>query len=238
MAGIVELGAEGRIRVLEADPELLAAVPASSREAARKGLEAERVSAGRGPWDPDDLTDASGLGILVLRGLLTRNVEIAGARSSEILGPGDVLRPWDDDSALQPVPSTATWAILDPVDCAILDQRWRLLTSRWPDFGAEILHRIIRRSRWLAVLNAITNMRGVESRVMLLLWHLAGNWGKVTQNGTLVPFGLTHEVIADLIGARRPSVTTALAALEEDAKLERVREGWLLRGNPPSPSRA
>ena len=116
----------------------------------------------------------------------------------------------------------------------MLDQRWRLLAARWPDVGTEILRRIVRRSRWLAVLNAITNMRGVEGRVVLLLWHLAGNWGKVTSAGTVVPFGLTHEVIADLIGARRPSVSTAISGLEREGTLERVDGGWLLRGDPPS----
>lgn len=231
---IVQKEQIGRVRVLEEDPVLLAAVPASSREAARKGLQATRVSAGSGPWNMDELTDPSALGILVLEGLLTRNIEIAGTSSSEILGPGDVLCPWDDESALQSVASETTWTVLEPVSFAILDQRWRLLAGRWPDLGAEILHRVLRRSRWLAVLNAITNMRGIEGRVMLLLWHLAGNWGKVTPAGTLVPFGLTHAVIADLVGARRPSVSTALASLEDSGKLERVQDGWLLRGDPPS----
>jgi CRP/FNR family transcriptional regulator, cyclic AMP receptor protein len=234
MRGTFEVSDGGRVRVLEADPELLEAVPPSSREAARKGLQARRVTVARGPWNPEGLSASGDLGILVLQGLVTRDVEIAEARSSEILGPGDVLRPWDDDAALQPVLSTSTWTVLDPLACAILDERWRLLAGRWPDLGAEILRRIVRRSRWLAVLNAITNMRGVEGRVLLLLWHLAGHWGKVTSAGTLVPFGLTHEVIAGLIGARRPSVTTALAALEQAGKLERDREGWLLHGDPPS----
>jgi CRP-like cAMP-binding protein len=231
---IVQEAQREHVRVLEEDPVLLAAVPASSRKAARHGLQATRVSAGRGVWNMDEVIDPSALGILVLEGLLTRNIEIAGTSSSEILGPGDVLRPWDDDSELQPVPSETTWTVLEPVACAILDQRWRVLAGRWPDLGAEILHRVLRRSRWLAVLNAITNLRGIQGRVLLLLWHLAGNWGRVTPAGTLVPFGLTHGVIADLVGARRPSISTALTSLEHSGRLERVEEGWLLRGDPPS----
>ena len=231
---IVEARESEPVRVLEADPALLEAVPAASRDAAREGLRAERVTAAPGPWSPEGLIDANGLGILVLEGLLTRDLHIAGTRSREILGVGDVLRPWDDDSVLDPVPSTARWTVLEPTVCAVLDQRWRLLASRWPDFGSEILRRVVRRSRWLAVLLAIASMRGVEERVVLLLWHLAGKWGRVTSAGTLVPFGLTHETIADLIGARRPSVTTAISSLERDGTLERVHGGWLLRGDPPS----
>ena len=220
--------------MLEADPALLEAVPGSSRDAAREGLQEELISVAPGPWSPEGLADPSGLGILVLEGLLTRNLWIAGTQSREILGGGDILRPWDDDTALDPVPSTISWTVLQPTACVELDNRWRLLAARWPNLSAEILHRVVRRSRWLAVLNAITNMRGVDGRVHLLLWHLAGNWGRVTSAGTLVPFGLTHEVIADLVGSRRPSVTTALADLEAEGKIERVTEGWLLRGDPPS----
>ncbi len=221
------------VRVLDEDPLLLAAVPASSRESARNGLRAARVRANPGRWEVEGLVDPSALGILVLEGLLTRNIETAGTSSSEILGPEDLLRPWDDESTLQPVPSKVTWTVLQPVQCAILGHGWRLLASRWPDLGTEILRRTVQRSRWLAVLNAITNMRGMNRRVMLLLWHLAGRWGKVTPTGTLVPFGFTHGVIADLVGARRPSISTALATLEHSGELERVPDGWLLRGDPP-----
>ncbi|HEY7266705.1 MAG TPA: Crp/Fnr family transcriptional regulator [Solirubrobacterales bacterium] len=223
----------GRVRVLEADPGLLEAVPSDSRTAALEALNAHALSSAPGPWAPDGLARASGLGILVLDGLLTRNVEIAGTRSREILGAGDVLRPWDDDSALDPLPSTTSWTVLEAARFAVLDQRWRVLAARWPDLGAEILRRVVRRSRWLAVLLAIANTRGVDGRVLLLFWHLAGSWGRVTPAGTLVPFGLTHEVIADLVGARRPSVTTALAGLERAGELERLADGWLLRGDPP-----
>jgi CRP/FNR family cyclic AMP-dependent transcriptional regulator len=232
--GAAETTERDQVRVLEQDAALLSAVPASSRVAAREGLRARRASADPGPWNPAELADSEDLGILVLEGLLTRNLDIAHTRSREILGAGDILRPWDDDSALDPLPSRRSWTVLEPSTFAVLDRRWKVIAARWPDFGAEILHRIVRRSRWLAVLLAIANMRGVNERVLLLLWHLAGNWGRVTSAGTLVPFGLTHELIADLVGARRPSVTTALATLEREGKLERVDEGWLLRGDPPT----
>ena len=230
----IESKNNGEVRVLEVDAALLEAVPPSGRETARMGLRAKRVSAARGPWRLEGLVDTTGLGILVTEGLLTRDVQIAGTRSREILGAGDVLRPWDDDSTLNPVPSRTSWTVLEPTVGAVLDQRWKLVASRWPDFGEEVLRRIVRRSRWLAVLLAIAAMRGMEDRVILLLWHLAGNWGKVTSAGTLVPFGLTHEVIADLVGARRPSVTTAIAGLDREGELERVDGGWLLRRDPPS----
>jgi CRP/FNR family transcriptional regulator, cyclic AMP receptor protein len=230
---IVQLHERDYLRVLDADPALLAAIPTDRRETARQRLLAPTTFVESGPWKGDELSDPNSLGLLVTEGLLTRNVQVAGTTSREILGTGDILRPWDDDTALNPLPSKTSWTVIESARFALLDERFRLLAGHWPELGTEILHRVLRRSRWLAVILAIANLRGVEDRVFLLLWHLAGNWGRVTAAGTLVPFGLTHELIADLVGARRPSVSTAIAELEREGRVERVRDGWLLRADPP-----
>jgi CRP/FNR family transcriptional regulator, cyclic AMP receptor protein len=221
------------VRVLDADPGLREAVPAEDRDVAGRHLRARRVSAGRGSWDPRGLDDPSSLGLLIIEGLVSRDVEIAGTRSRELLGPGDLMRPLDDDTGLSPVSSRVSWTVHEPAELAVLDRRFARLAGRWPDLGSEVLSRVLRRSRWLAVLLAIAGLRGVEERILLLLWHLAGSWGKVTPAGTLVPFALTHEVIADIIGARRPSVTTALSELQTRDALRRVDQGWLLLEPPP-----
>jgi CRP/FNR family transcriptional regulator, cyclic AMP receptor protein len=48
----------------------------------------------------------------------------------------------------------------------------------------------------------------------------------------LIPFALTHSTLARLVGARRPSVTSAIGELAKDGLLERTDDGWLLRGDP------
>jgi hypothetical protein len=56
----------------------------------------------------------------------------------------------------------------------------------------------------------------------------------VRSDGVLLPVRLTHRVLARLVGARRPSVTTAVGSLERDGRLTRPPEGgWLLHGSPP-----
>jgi CRP/FNR family cyclic AMP-dependent transcriptional regulator len=227
---------EERVAVLDLDPDLRAAIPPEDQELAGKRLLATCVSADPGPWDPSRIADIDCLGILVLEGLLTRDIEIAATISRELLGEGDIIRPWDDDSALDPVPARASWTILEPSRLAILDRRFTLLTGRWPQLNAEVVHRVLRRSRWLAVRLAIGSLRGVPDRILLLLWHLAGNWGRVTPEGTLVPLRLTHEVIAELVGARRPSVTSAISALRASGEVQPAEHGWLLCGEPPSSS--
>jgi len=221
------------VAVLEADADLKAVIPPNELDLARKQLVARAVDAPPGAWDPDGICEIDGVGLLVLEGLLTREVEIGGARSLELLGTGDVIRPWDDDPELSPTSKEASWTVFEATRLAYLDRRFMAALGRWPTLGSEIIHRVLRRSRWLAVRLAIGSLQGVAQRVTLLLWHMAGNWGRVTPEGTLVPFRLTHELIADLIGARRPSVTTAIGELREADKIERRRDGWLLKGRPP-----
>ncbi len=88
------------------------------------------------------------------------------------------------------------------------------------------------RAHSLAITLAVSNLRRVDIRLLVLLWHLADRWGRVTPDGVVVPLKLTHETFARLVGAQRPSVTTALRQLEQEG-LVRRSAGRLLQGDPP-----
>jgi len=67
-----------------------------------------------------------------------------------------------------------------------------------------------------------------------MMWHFADRWGRMTRDGARVHLPITHSVLASVVGARRPSVTTALGRLEAQGMIERLGDGeWLLRGAPP-----
>jgi CRP-like cAMP-binding protein len=89
------------------------------------------------------------------------------------------------------------------------------------------------RSRQLAVNMAIVHQARVDVRLHLLFWHLAGRWGRVRSDGIVVPLRLTHTVLADLVAARRPTVTSALSDLSRRGLVRAVSEGWLLSEPPP-----
>jgi CRP-like cAMP-binding protein len=91
----------------------------------------------------------------------------------------------------------------------------------------------MRRSRNFAVILAIVQHPKVESRLHMLLWHLADRWGTVRPEGVLVPLRLTQTVLAELVAARRPTVSAALGVLERDGQLTRTPAGWILHGAPP-----
>jgi hypothetical protein len=66
-----------------------------------------------------------------------------------------------------------------------------------------------------------------------MMWLLAESWGRVTPAGVTLPVVLTHEALGALIGARRPTVSLALAELMERGAVVRQRTGWLLLESLP-----
>jgi CRP/FNR family cyclic AMP-dependent transcriptional regulator len=92
------------------------------------------------------------------------------------------------------------------------------------------------RARFIAFQLALAHVRRVDARLLLLFWRLADRWGRVTPQGVVIPLRLTHASLGKLVGAQRPSVTTALKQLHQAGKLSRFRDGtWLITSDPPSP---
>ena len=224
------------IRLLEAQPDLADGLSPEDEVQARRHVVAVLDSVDPGPWEPAGRygRDPAFLGLLLVDGMIARDVELGGRRCSELLGPGDLLRPWDfDEGEEASVPSASAWTVLEPSRLAVLDRRFARVACRWPELVARLIGRSMRRSRWLAILLTISSMPRVDARVQALLWHLADRWGHVTLDGVVVPVRLTHDMIGRLVGAHRPSVTTALSELTREGRLTRLPDGWLLHGDPP-----
>jgi CRP/FNR family cyclic AMP-dependent transcriptional regulator len=224
------------IRLLEAQPDLAEGLSPEDEAQARRHVVALLDSVEQGPWEPATRykADPSFFGLLVIDGMIARDVELGGRRCSELLGPGDLLRPWDYDDSESSVPSESALHVLEPTRVAVLDGRFARVACRYPELVAHLIGRTLRRSRWLAILLTISSMPRVDARVQALLWHLADRWGHVTLDGVVVPVRLTHDMIGRLVGAHRPSVTTALSELSRAGKISRLPHGWLLKGDPPA----
>jgi len=96
------------------------------------------------------------------------------------------------------------------------------------------MDRIMRRAHALAFHLAVSHLKLVETRLLVILWYYADRWGRVTPGGVLLPVRMTHGLLARVVGARRPSVSTALGRLQERGFLDRTENGqWLLLGPPP-----
>lgn len=219
-----------RIPILELDAELGSAVHPDQRQIAKRYATAPLMTLDSGPWVPEPMQGA--LGLLVIEGLLLRTITLAGRSTTELLGEGDLLRPWDHDGGSAEMPVQWRWTVVEPARLAVLDRRFAAVVARWPSLVDALVSRALRRSRGLAFQLTLGQVKKVESRLLLLMWQLAERWGRVSTEGITVPVALTHETLAMLVGAQRPTVTTALGRLSRKAELERTDDGWLLRGEP------
>jgi CRP/FNR family transcriptional regulator, cyclic AMP receptor protein len=220
--------------VLSEDPDLAEAIPPEARQRATDECIAPvmRLRRGRLSGERADLLP-DGIGLLVLEGLLIRRVGVDGRFGAELLGEGDLLRPWQGEDAQPTLPRTTGWRVLQPSRVALLDMRVAQRLARYPELTGRLVGRALERSRNLAVNMAIVHQPHVDVRLHMLFWHLAERWGKVRTDGVTVPLRLTHSVLADLAAARRPTVTVALSRLSNRGLLLPVEDGWLLAGEPP-----
>ena len=222
-----------RVDLLERDRELARALAPALRDSPRVRLWAETMKLEVGPWNPDaDQPSENHLGFLVLDGLLGRRVLLPDrGRSLELLGKGDLLRPWYEDSVSF---SRVAWTVFEPTLVAVLEGSLGVGAHGMPTLLELLTDRALRRSRRLAVSAAIANTVGVEDRLVLLLGQLAELWGEKRPGGALLQFNLSHQTLADLVGARRPTVTVALRELAERGLVHRDESGgWRLAGSPP-----
>ncbi len=169
----------------------------------------------------------------MLSGLLIRRVGIDARFGAELLGEGDLLRPWQGEDEPPTLPVTTGWRVLEPTRMAVLDEAFARRMARYPPLSGRIAGRALKRSRDLAVNMAIVHQARVDVRLHMLFWHLAARWGRVRSDGVSLPLRLTHNVLADLAAARRPTVTTALSELAKRDLVHAVEGGWLLLGEPP-----
>jgi CRP/FNR family cyclic AMP-dependent transcriptional regulator len=225
------------VKVLEVDPDLGEYLDAEARARATDLVRARVLRVRKGAWEPPEM-DRGATGLLIIDGLMVRRLHMGTVSSSELVGPSDIIRPWENDLIPTVAPQLAEWRILQDARVALLDSRVTALMGRWPELSAALGGRLLRRARSLASLMAAQHFVRVEDRLWATLWHLAGMWGRVTPSGTVIPFRLTHQMLANIIGARRPTTTLALRSLEQQGRLTRENSRLLvLLGAAPNWSR-
>src|SRR4051794_36485090 len=225
----------GWVPLLQVDGELAERLPeATYAEAAQLAI-APTEWLDPGEWRPDPppaAERASHLGLLVIDGFLARRVRVLDRPATELLGPGDLLLPWEPDRT-EPFSAGARWEVLELARVAVLDRRFTALLGRWPDITAALVGRAVSRSRAFAPTIAISQLVGVDLRLLALLWHIAQRWGIPGDDGTVLPMHLTHELLGSLISAQRATVTRALGRLSDDGRVSRRDALLVVQGEPP-----
>jgi hypothetical protein len=217
------------------DRRLAAALTGVRLAAAERDLVVRLHRLPRGAWrpGPNEYGAEGGIGLLIVEGFVMRRVGVAHRAAGELLGPGDLLRPWQDDGEHAVYPFASGWRVLDAMVVAVLDRALAQRLGPYPEVTGALVGRAMARSRRVTGQFALAQFGSVRHRVLLALWHLADDWGRVRPDGILVPVSLTHEMLGLLVGARRPAVTSALGELAAEGLVVHDKEAYRLTGEPP-----
>lgn len=219
--------------ILKEDPDLAQALSPGDRRIAMDLFRASVISVSRPRWQPPEYETTRTYGLLLLDGLIGRRVQVGGAVATELLSCGDILRPWEEPTLWHMIPPELDWRVFRPTRLALLDERITSLIGRRPELVIAFSARLLRRARVAAYLMAISHLTRVEDKLIATLWHLASTWGHVTPQGVSVPFRLSHEVLGEILGAQRPSVTLAMQRLRRRGQVVlEAAGGYLLLGDP------
>jgi CRP-like cAMP-binding protein len=231
----VALERVGQVRLFEADPALARNLAADVVARLSPHVQAEVAVLARGNWSSHEERFDGGLaGLLVLDGLLVRRVTVGRRHTAELLGEGDLIRPQQGDcDEYANVAQSARWTVLAPARVALLSDDLLTAVAGLDGIVSELLGRAVERSRALALRLAITQTPSMADRVHLLLWHLADRWGWREGPCVVVGVHLPQDLLADLLGAHRSSVNSALHDLVERRVIEDRRGSWALCGEPP-----
>lgn len=222
------------VPVLQIDPDLADGIAEPRLSAAIGACQARAIDVPSGRWEADGLgAEQAGFGLLVVSGILCRRVVQGERNGAEVIGSGDLLRPWEGIGGWASIPTESSWRVIEPGRLAILDESFVRRASPYPELSIGLVRRGLQRARYLTVLIAIISQRRIETRLTMLFWHLADRFGRVRGDWVEIPVPLTHSTLAELVAARRPSVTTALSHLYEREILQRAERGWRLRGTVP-----
>jgi CRP-like cAMP-binding protein len=71
-----------------------------------------------------------------------------------------------------------------------------------------------------------------SERVRHTLLQLAGTYGRVVPRGIRIDFPLTHQLLADMVGSARETVSIALAELSRDGFLHRHHRDYVITVDP------
>jgi CRP-like cAMP-binding protein len=220
-----------RIPLVEALAERADELAADRLELARRAVHARVLTVRRGHWDaPADAASPGVYGFLIVEGTVLRRVSAGHREGAELLGPGDLLQPSREIDHVG-------WRAVTDATMAIIDLRVLADAAQLPELAAALLAAANARTNTVARQLVVAQWPSVDERLVATLEMLAERWGVMTTEGIVLPDFLTHSVLAPLVGARRPSVTTALKRLAAAGSVRRRTDGrWVLDSAAPLPA--
>ena len=191
----------------------------------RAGVVARRLAIGPGTGGTARLAGIGAHPALVIEGAILRTTRIGQRASALLHGPGDVLA----GSGSEPAPFEARARALTPSIVVVLDPPMLGSIAGAPALATRVSRAVEAQADMLGLQALLGQLTSIAERLDIILPLLAERWGTVSAHGVMLPAFLTHTVLAELIGVRRPSLTTALAELVARGTMRRLDDRrWLL----------
>jgi CRP/FNR family transcriptional regulator, cyclic AMP receptor protein len=223
-----ERTSQPRVSLLDVDGELRAAVPEAMRGRAGETLRVpgHRFDPGVIDLPPAAMSETT-FALLIVHGSVVCTTRVGTGRMIELLAAGDLVTP---SAAATGMPSSrTTLTCTEKVLLAPLDRAFLRAAALWPELMLIVQGRLHDQQHRLSVHAAICQLPRVEQRLMGVMWHLADRFGKVSADGIILARPLNHRALAEMVGARRPTVSIALKRLQERGQLRRRPDGaWIL----------
>jgi CRP-like cAMP-binding protein len=218
------------VPVLDLEPALARGLPSAQIAEARAACTVPTATLDPPGWRtellPREHQDARQL--LLVEGFILQRRTHYGQRAVEVLGPGDVVGLRSGEPGRRPSPVRA----LGASTFAILDERALRAAAPWPTIQQNLLTLALNRVTELADTIALMHLTRLAERLHRVLWRLAARWGEPDPEGRRLPFSLNQQDMADLVGARRPSVNAALGELRDARRLHLGPEGQIVVAEP------
>jgi hypothetical protein len=164
--------------------------------------------------------------LVVADGMLILRTLIPGTKRRTVTchaGPGAVVLPPAADEELVALSDCV-------IHCVSAEDRKRLL--RDPDIAAALLAGLgdTLRQKHLSIAN-MARLHHVD-RVRLKLIELARDHGRVAKDGVRLDFPLTHDLLGEMTGSARETVTRALDELQREGFIARHGRTYSLQVEP------
>lgn len=223
-----------RVQLFHADADLLSGVPSEKRSRLADVVTVPMRSFPAGRLRTKEMSPPVEWGALVIEGFVVVEISVGGQRTTAVVGPGDLLRPWEEPGAA--LFDRRRWRALTNVKLAILGGEFGQAVRAWPQIASRLTARLNQRAESNIHLASIRRLE-VKERIVHMLWHIGHRWGNPRDGHCELPLPMTHELIADIVGASRAKATSAINRLEGRGEITRAAgKRWHLCGEPSPPT--
>jgi CRP-like cAMP-binding protein len=200
-------------------PEIADALAPDDRDLAERALVAPLVKARGEDLGPALASEPTASWFAIVDGTVLKETTLATRSALELLGPGDLLAPPVGATPQLESRAVSRYLALGEVSIAGVGVSFTRVAARFPQILDFLNARLAEQAHGASMHLAMLHLPRAEDRIIALFTDLAERFGRVTTDAILIDLPLTHDLIGRLVASRRPTVSLALTALDDQGLL-------------------